>query len=141
MHILLAVDGSDFSRKVLEFVAANRAMFVEGHQLTLVYASASIPAYVTRHVGKDVVGNYYAEEHAKVVDPLTADLTRLGITSAGFDLRHGRADEEILQAAADKGAGLIIMGTRGHGALGRALMGSVATKVIAESSIPVLLVK
>jgi len=141
MQILLAVDGSDYSLKVLEFVAANRAMFVDGHQLTLVHAASSIPGHVARHVSKEVVDNYYAEEQAKVVEPLTAQLARLGIAGAAFDLRHGRADEEILQAAADKGAGLIIMGTRGHGALGRALMGSVATKVIAESSIPVLLVK
>jgi nucleotide-binding universal stress UspA family protein len=33
------------------------------------------------------------------------------------------------------------MGTRGHGIIGRALMGSVAQRVVTECEIPVLLVK
>jgi len=36
---------------------------------------------------------------------------------------------------------MIVMGTHGHGLLGRALMGSVAQKVVAETDVPVLLVK
>jgi nucleotide-binding universal stress UspA family protein len=33
------------------------------------------------------------------------------------------------------------MGTHGHGVLGRILMGSVAQRVVAESDLPVLLVR
>ncbi|UUZ78599.1 universal stress protein [Polaromonas sp. P1(28)-13] len=33
------------------------------------------------------------------------------------------------------------MGTHGHGLLGRAIMGSVAQRVVTDSEIPVLLVK
>ncbi|HZN46158.1 MAG TPA: universal stress protein [Ramlibacter sp.] len=36
---------------------------------------------------------------------------------------------------------MIMMGTHGHGILGRALLGSVAQNVITECDIPVLLVK
>ena len=53
----------------------------------------------------------------------------------------GNAAEEILAAAAAEGAQMILMGTRGHGALGRALMGSVAQRVLVDSEVPVLLVK
>ncbi|MFT4234600.1 MAG: universal stress protein, partial [Microbacterium sp.] len=56
-------------------------------------------------------------------------------------MRHGRASEEIVRAAKEAGASLIVMGTHGHGSIGRALMGSVATKVIAEAEIAVLLVQ
>jgi len=46
----------------------------------------------------------------------------------------------VLAAKREK-AQMIVMGTHGHGLLGRALMGSVAQKVVAETDVPVLLVK
>ena len=36
---------------------------------------------------------------------------------------------------------MIVMGTHGHGLLGRAIMGSVAQRVVTDSDVPVLLVK
>jgi nucleotide-binding universal stress UspA family protein len=36
---------------------------------------------------------------------------------------------------------MIVMGTHGYGALGRAVMGSVAQNVISGSKVPVLLVR
>ncbi len=36
---------------------------------------------------------------------------------------------------------MIVMGTHGHGLIGRALMGSVAQRVVTDAEIPVLLVK
>ncbi|MEG0946729.1 MAG: universal stress protein, partial [Comamonas sp.] len=36
---------------------------------------------------------------------------------------------------------LIIMGTHGHGSLGKLVMGSVSTKVLANCSVPVMLVR
>ena len=81
------------------------------------------------------------EEAAKVLEPVKQYLAAQGIEGYTTQLRHGYAPEEIVAAAKDVGAGLIVMGTHGHGMFGRALMGSVATKVIAESPVSVLLVK
>jgi len=141
MKILLAVDGSAYTTKALDYVAANRAMFVEGHELIVVHVSAGIPGYVTRHVSKEVVQDYYGEEQGKVLEPIKAQLAERNIANVKVDARHGHAPEEIVKAAAEHGAGLIVMGTHGHGIFGRAIMGSVATKVIAESNTAVLLVK
>jgi nucleotide-binding universal stress UspA family protein len=141
MKILLAVDGSIYSTKAIDYVAANRGMFVDGHELILVHVCAGIPGHVARHVSKDVVKDYYSEEQAKVIEPLKTHLAERGIANYTLDARHGHAPEEIIEAANERQAGLIVMGTHGHGLFGRALMGSVATKVIAESKIAVLLVK
>ena len=141
MKILLAVDGSAFTTKALDYVAANRPMFVEGHELILVHVCPGIPGHVARHVSKEVVQDYYSEEQAKVIEPIKAQLAERNITNFKVDARHGHAPEEIIRAAADHGAGLIVMGTHGHGLFGRAIMGSVATKVIGESKTAVLLVK
>ena len=52
----------------------------------------------------------------------------------------GDADQEILKAAAEGSADLIVMGTRGRSPVVAGIMGSIATKVIHNATIPVLVV-
>jgi nucleotide-binding universal stress UspA family protein len=53
----------------------------------------------------------------------------------------GPVAESIVEKALDTGCDLICIGSRGLGDLGRALLGSTATKVLHLSDLPVLLVK
>ncbi|MDC3956824.1 universal stress protein [Polyangium jinanense] len=53
-------------------------------------------------------------------------------------LREGRSADEICKVAAEISADLIVMGTHGRGAIGRALLGSVATAVLRRAKIPVM---
>jgi nucleotide-binding universal stress UspA family protein len=55
-------------------------------------------------------------------------------------VRIGVAKQEILQAAEENHCDIIIMGTRGLGAL-RGMIGSVSYAVLRDSSVPVLLTK
>ena len=50
-------------------------------------------------------------------------------------------DSAIIQAAKAERCDLIVMGTHGQGALQRLLLGSVASKVIAQTDIPVTVVR
>ena len=54
---------------------------------------------------------------------------------------EGDASRRILDVAMHVLADVIVMGSRGHGALGSLVMGSVATKVLASCGVPVLLVR
>jgi nucleotide-binding universal stress UspA family protein len=141
MKILIAVDGSAHTQKALDYLAKHRGMFLDGNELVVVHVCVGVPGHVTRHLSKEIVQDYYAEETAKVIEPVKAALVNAGITGYTVDQRHGHAAEEILKAANACGAELIVMGTHGHGLFGRALMGSVATKVVAETDISVLLVQ
>ena len=141
MKILIAIDGSAHTQKAIDYLAKNRAMFIDGNELFVVHVCIGVPGHVTRHLSKEIVRDYYVEETAKVLDPVKAALASAGITAYKVDQRHGHVAEEILKAAADCGAELIVMGTHGHGLFGRALMGSVATKVVAETDTSVLLVQ
>lgn len=57
------------------------------------------------------------------------------------EVRIGEVAREIAKAADEKGCDAIVMGTRGMGAIGNLVMGSVATKVIHLTKLPVTLVK
>jgi nucleotide-binding universal stress UspA family protein len=56
-------------------------------------------------------------------------------------LREGLAEEEIVEVAEEIGAGLIVLGSRGHGRLRRALMGSVSDAVVRHAHCPVTIVR
>lgn len=56
-------------------------------------------------------------------------------------VRIGPVAETIVEFARDNGCNHIVMGTRGMGAIGTLVLGSVATKVIHLADVPVTLVK
>ena len=60
---------------------------------------------------------------------------------AKSDWKVGQAGELIAKFADAGKYDLLVMGSHGHGALGNLVMGSVATKVLANCGVPVLLVR
>ena len=70
MKILIAVDGSPHTQKALDYVVAHRAMFVEGNELVMVHVCTGVPGHVARHLSREVLNDYYAEESAKVLEPV-----------------------------------------------------------------------
>jgi nucleotide-binding universal stress UspA family protein len=56
-------------------------------------------------------------------------------------VRTGSANEEIVNLATDEGAELIVIGTHGRSGLNRALLGSVADRVVRFAACPVLTVR
>lgn len=61
-----------------------------------------------------------------------------GAANVSFKIRVGDPVEEIINAAREEGAGLVVMGTHGRKGLEHALMGSVTELVIRSSDIPVI---
>jgi nucleotide-binding universal stress UspA family protein len=56
-------------------------------------------------------------------------------------LKIGGPVEEIVTLAEETGAGLILLGSRGLGEVGRALMGSVSEFVVRHAHCPVLMLR
>jgi nucleotide-binding universal stress UspA family protein len=140
MRILLAADGSPFTKKALAFLVTHEALTSEGGELVVLNVQPLLPPRVKTMVGASAVAAWHRDEAARVLGPVERFLARHGIA---FRCRWvvGHAPDEIVAAATRDKAEMIVMGTHGHGLLGRALMGSVAQKVVVASSIPVLLVK
>lgn len=140
MKILLAADGSDYTRKMLDYVGSNTALFDAAHEYTVLNTQTPLPPRASAAVGSQAVKDYHAEEAAKVLQPAVAALQAKGLKVSG-ETRTGPAGETIARFAEDGGYGLVIMGTHGQGALARLVMGSVTTQVLAHCGVPVLLIR
>jgi len=140
MKILLAADGSKFTKKALAFLVTHEGLAGPDGDLVVLHVQTPMPPRVKTMVGAAVIHDYQKEEAEKVLAPIERFLKRHDIPFRTA-WAVGSPAEEIVRATKREKAHLIVMGTHGHGLLGRALMGSVAQKVVAECEIPVLLVK
>jgi nucleotide-binding universal stress UspA family protein len=140
MKILLAVDGSAYSKKMLAYLTTHESLFGVGHDYTVFTAQPALPPRARAAVGKEVVDKYYAEECEKVLAPVTKFLLRHGI-DAKTSYKVGHAAESIAKLAEQGKFDLLVMGSHGHGGLMKLVMGSVATQVLAHCKVPVLLVR
>jgi nucleotide-binding universal stress UspA family protein len=74
------------------------------------------------------------------LDAVVATLGKSGVRASGV-LAVGRPSEQILLAAGEASADLIVVGTHGRHGLSHALLGSVAEKLVRTSPLPVMTVR
>lgn len=140
MRILFAADGSKFTKKALAFLTTHESIAGPDGEVIVLNVQPQMPPRVRSMVGAAAVAGYQEEEAAKVLDPIRRFLERKGI-AARCEWKSGEVSAQIVASATRTRAHMIVMGTHGYGAIGRAVMGSVASRVLAESDIPVLLVR
>ena len=140
MKILLAVDGSPYSKKMLAYLATHDGMFSPANDYLVLTVQAALPSRARAALGKDVVDRYYAEESEKVIAPVAKFLMRHGINAKSTG-KVGMAGAVIAKMAEDGKFDMVVMGSHGHGAWANLVMGSVATQVLAQCTVPVLMVR
>ncbi len=140
MKIVLAADGSQYTKKALAFLVTHESLAGPDDEVVVVNVQPQLPPRVRTAVGADVVKEYLHDEAEKVLAPIRKFLDKHDIRFR-CETQVGLPDEQILKTAKKAKAHLIVMGTHGHGVLGRALMGSVAQKVVTGADVPVMLVK
>lgn len=140
MKILVAVDGSRYTKRMLAYLAAHDEWLGDAHDYAVIHAVAGLPPHIASSLGKEAVKDYYLDEGEKVLKPVRAFFAKQRI-EAEFIAKVGHA-AEVIAGMADKGRfSLVMLGSHGHGALGNLVLGSVATKVMAHCETPVLLVR
>lgn len=140
MNILLAVDGSDYTKKMLAYLTTHVELFGASNHYTVLTVQPALPPRVRAAVGKEAVNSYYADETEKVLAPVAKFLAHHDM-SAKSEWKVGHAGETIAKFADAGSFDLLIMGSHGHTSLGNLVMGSVTTQVLAQSKVPVLLVR
>lgn len=140
MNVLLAADGSEYTKKALAFLVNHESLMNSSDELFVLNVQLQVPGRVTSMLGSAEVAAYHREDSDKVLDPIKKFLDKHALNYRCASV-VGHPVEEIIKAAATEKSHLIVMGTRGHGVIGRALIGSIAQRVVSDSDIPVLLVK
>ena len=139
MKILVPTDGSDQSALAVARLLPRLAWFAVPYTLVLVNVHPQIPyARAVEWVGKAVAQKYYDDECAAALAPASAllDGQRIAFERAQ---RIGDPAHEIVKLATEWGADVIAMGRHGHSAVTTILLGSVTQKVLATTTIPVLI--
>jgi nucleotide-binding universal stress UspA family protein len=139
------VHPSDFSpasrpalRKAIELAKSHRAQLFVVHVLSMLPV---IPdTYVAPTVWDDLERGQQITARRQLAR-LVATAKAAGVRASGVVLDIGVTHERIVRFARARRADLIVMGTHGRSGLTRALLGSVASRVLATARCPVLTVR
>jgi nucleotide-binding universal stress UspA family protein len=140
MKILVAADGSPFTKRMLAYIAAHDEWLGAHHAYTVLTVVPPVPARAAAVLAKDMLDSYYGDESDKVFKPIREFFSQKGL-QVEFVAKHGHAAETIAKMADEGKYDLLMLGSHGHGVLGNLVMGSVATKVVAHCGVPVLLIR
>lgn len=140
LRVLVPVDGSDCSLRALaraiETVKPSRGVVHLMNVQPVFDDYGMVPAYLNKGRHHELMRE---RAHAALA-PAIARLKRAGVRSV-VHTASGETAGAIVRAARRNGCDSIVMGTRGMGAIGGLVVGSVANKVIHLASVPVTLVK
>jgi len=137
MKILIAADGSEFSRAAARYVASQAGLLKERPEVRIMHVHAPLP--VTKSISKKAIEEYYREESLKALAVAEKELDK-SKTAYSSTWCVGEAAEELARYANDEKIDLIVTGSHGLGALARLAMGSVTTKLVALARVPVLVI-
>ncbi|GMV28188.1 MAG: hypothetical protein AMXMBFR59_03130 [Rhodanobacteraceae bacterium] len=140
MKLLIAVDGSDHSDRAVDYVLNHWHKLDPDLRLVLCHGDPPLPPHIGNALGSSAVAEYHADNAAKALQSARTKLDAAGVTA---EVHSGVGDpaEVILGAIKTSGADLAVMGTHGRGVLRKLLLGSVVSKVLASSPVPVLVVR
>ncbi|SRR5579883_3175514 len=138
-HVFVPIDFAESSQEALEAAITLASKF--GASLTLVHVY-DIPVYGYEGAALLATAEWLAPIEAAARQRLDAALAdvRKRLPAAKAVLRGGLVAGEILAAIDELRPDLVVMGTHGRHGLSRALLGSVAEKIVRLSPVPVLTV-
>jgi nucleotide-binding universal stress UspA family protein len=136
--ILVPVDGSDCSLRAVNHIL--RLLNPAELEIHLLNVQPALPSDVGRFISGDQLKSYHHDQGVEELKAARALLDKAG-AKYQFHISVGDPAEIICRVAKDQGVEQIVMGTHGRGGVMGMLLGSVASKTLAQSPVPVLVVK
>ena len=136
--IIVGVDGSETSLDAGRVAAALDRGLGRGLQVVHAYMLRPIPgASAVPEARKELA----AVDEQRAEELLAAAATELGVPrDATRTVRNGTEPAALLELAGDLDATLLVVGSRGRGAVRAALLGSFSLSILADSPCPVVVV-
>jgi nucleotide-binding universal stress UspA family protein len=136
--ILIATDGSPSAREAVEFGLELAAE--QGSNVTFVTVAPGVDVVPMGGFGAVSVPHELTDNEELPLDEARELAEQAGVR-AHQRLLQGDPADEIVAFADVIDANLIVVGSRGHGALASALLGSVSRGILSETRRPVLVVR
>ena len=137
---LIPFDGSDHSLRALDLAIQEAKARLDAPRLLLLNVQLPLSGDITRFIDRNTVNDFHREAGEKILAATKERLESCGLEHSQHSL-VGQVAHAIVEFADTKGCSMIVMGAHGHGSVSGLLMGSVATKVLHQTSLPVLLIK
>jgi nucleotide-binding universal stress UspA family protein len=144
MRILLAVDGSPASSSAVDLVASSP--WPEPTLVRIVLVDHSLDDLnATPWLGEPILerptpSRTLTRDLHAIVDGVQERLLAAGVAASGVVVR-GRPATEIVREAGEWPADMVVVGSRGHGAIERMLLGSTSAEVVDRAPCPVLIAR
>ena len=140
MRILVPVDGSASSKRIIEFLGSRVSLLGEKPEIELLNVQYSIPEGIVQRFGMEAVKEVYEAEGQRVFDDLAPTLEASGLPCTKKVL-YGEFGKAIAREADAFDADLIMMGTRGLSPMKSFFLGSVSNTTLQYTTRPMLLIR
>ena len=149
LKVGIAIDGSKFGIAAVRYVLRHRDLFGVSPVLTLIHVVPDLSSFVVPGLGDAPVPIYEPEQVvemqkralAAAVDPARKLIERAKLQATVVCLVGNNHGDEIAAYARNERLDLLVMGSHGYGALKSAVLGSIATRVAARCTTPLLLIR
>ncbi len=135
-RILIATDGSSFATTAAGFAVKLASSL--GAELIAVTVESEYPAYLFSESEISHVEEALHKHSGEILANIAAMAHHANVTCKTQSIAHVTPYRAILDAAAVEGCDLIVMGSHGRSDLTALVLGSVTQKVLANSTLPVL---
>ncbi|MBA3473701.1 MAG: universal stress protein [Rubrobacter sp.] len=133
--ILLAADGSEDAAQARE--AAVDLAGKSSSELHVVHVWHDVPSpYAHAFIKREL-----RRQGQEILDEQVRKIEEAGVKVTEAHLTEGRISNEVISLGEELGVGLLVVGSRGHGRIGRILMGSHSEDIVHHAHLPVLVLR
>ncbi len=146
-NILLSTDGSEVARKGIKHgIALAKAL---NAKVTIITVTEPFPIdQLGRHAGgwippqeaRDSFEAARKENAEEVLDEVRSMTEQIGISAELLHVQNAHPATAIVETAKSRGCDLIVMSSHGRRGISKLFLGSQTSEVLADGSVPVLVV-